>query len=186
MRKAFIYTCVALAFASCDKVKELANINRDLTYSETISIPSLPGDIDTLPPGGISAYFPGQGIATNSQAFIEEYQTSPNLINHVKLTKLATVSKEPAGGNFDFVDTLNVYLRADGLEEKLVAYKHGIPKGVSTIDLDCVSDINLKEYFLKDTMYLRFGGHFVGVPDSATKIELNSTFNLFANPLNEQ
>jgi hypothetical protein len=185
MKKTFIYACIALAFASCDKVKQLANINQNLTYTETISIPELPGGIDTLPPGGVAAYFPGQGIPTNSQDYLNQFGTTAALITHVKMTKLAAVITQPSGANFDFIDTINVYLSANGLDEKLVAYKHGISKGLTSIDLDCPSDINLKEYFLKDTMYLRFGGHFVGVPKSDSKIDLTSTFNLLANPLNK-
>ena len=184
MKKAFLFACVAIAFASCDKVKELANINQNLTYSESVTIPELPGGIDTLPPGGITAYFPGQGVETKSQEYLGQFNTDASLITHVKLTELLAVIAQPPGGNFDFIDSINVYLTADGMEEKLVAYKHGIPKGTSNLSLDCATDINLKEYFLKDMMYLRFGGHFVGVPDSSCKIDLTYTFNLLANPLN--
>ncbi len=185
MRKAIIYTCLALAFASCDKVKNLANINQNLTYTESIDIPSLPGNIDTLPPGGVTAYFPGQGIPTNSQAYLNQFNTKPSLITHVKLTKLQAVMQQPQGGNFDFIDSISVYLSAQGLDEKLVAYKYGIPKGTTTLDLECQPDLNIKEYFLKDTMYLRFGGHFVSVPAANSKIDLTSVFNLLANPLND-
>ena len=90
--------------------------------------------------------------------------------------------KEPSGSNFDFMDTIRVYVSAQGLEEKLAAKKYGIPKGQQTLELDC-EDVNLKEYFIKDTMYIRFGGHFTGVPDSNAKIELTPTFNMLANPL---
>ncbi len=127
-------------------------------------------------------YFPGKGIPTNSAQYMKDYKTSGELINFVKLTKLTANIQEPQNGNFDFVDTIQVFLKADGLEEKLVAYKYGIPKGQSSVDLDR-ADVDLKQYFLKDTMFLRFGGHFVGVPAAASKVELNTTFNLDANPL---
>lgn len=184
MKKAYVFIALAtLAFASCDKITELADINTNIDYKETVNLPALPGNIDTLPPGGLTAYFPGQGFATNSDQYVSEKGTSPNLVKHVKLTKLSTSVKDPASGNFDFVDTLQVFLFAKGMEEKLVAYKYNVPKGQSKIDLDCVADLNLKDYFLKDSMFLRFGGHFVSVPDSTSKIELATTFNMLANPL---
>ena len=186
MKKAdLVAGALTLVAVACNKIEDLANISKDFTYTEVVDVPSitgLPSVIDSLPQGGISADAPVMPMETNSAQYISESGSSANLVQHVKLVKFVTTMKEPSGSNFDFMDTIRVYVSAQGLEEKLAAKKYGIPKGQQTLELDC-EDVNLKEYFIKDTMYIRFGGHFTGVPDSNAKIELTPTFNMLANPL---
>jgi hypothetical protein len=184
MKKAYLLAVAVFAFVGCEKIKELADININLDYKETVDIPALPGGIDTIPPGtGVSAYFPGKGFATNSQQYLNQNKTNAELVKHVKLTKLSAVMQQPTSANFDFIDTLRIYMYSKDLEEKLVAYKYGVPKGQTSLEMDLVQDLNMKDYFLKDSMFVRFGGHFVGIPDSNSKVELSTTFNLLANPL---
>lgn len=186
-RTYLLLALLALGAASCDKVKHLGDISRDLTYTENVDLPSVPGlptGVDTLPPGGLTAFAPSIPMATNSKQYISESGSTSDLVKHVILTKFSATITQPPGKNFDFIDTLLMYVSAPGLDKKLVAHKYGVPKGQQKVDLDCDS-VNLKEYFIKDTMYIDFGGHFIGVPDSASKVELSATFNMLANPLAE-
>lgn len=167
----------------CKKLKKLANIKLNFPYSNTIDVPGIPGGLLVAPPGGITADLPAFPVATNSQKYVTESGTNAEKIIHVKLTELKGEILAPSTQDFNYVDTLRVYLSAKGLPEQLAAYKYGIEKGQRTLNLQ-LSDINLKNYFLKDTMYFRVSGHFINVPDSATKMKVSSVFNMLANPLN--
>jgi hypothetical protein len=187
MKKYYLILALAAAgITSCDKLKTLGDISRDFTYTEKVDMPSVPGlpaGVDSLPAGGYTGYLPSRAVATNSKQHIGESGSTPDLVKHVKLTKFAAAIYQPAGANFDFTDTVRMYISAQGLEEKLAAYKYGVPKGTQNLELDVTPDVNLKDYFVKDSIYIRFGGHFVGTPDSATKLELTTTLNMLANPL---
>ncbi len=172
-----------LSFTSCDKLKHLTDINKDIEYKETVDLPGIPGGDTVVPAGGLAADLPAYSIATNSKQYLAEYNTDAKLVTHVKLKSLTATLLQPSSQNFNFLDTLRLYVSATGQPEKLAAYKYGIAKGQNTIEMDVV-DFNLKEYFLQDSMYFRINGHFNGIPDSTSKIELKSVFNLLANPLN--
>jgi hypothetical protein len=183
-----ILAFVAIGAVSCEKISNItdfANISKDFTYKETIEVPKvegLPEDLGPLPNGGMTAYLPPMAFATNSKQYVSESGSAVDLVKEVKLKQLSASIIQPADKNFDFLDTLRVYASAPGLEEKLVAYKYGVPKGLQKLDLD-LEPVNMKEYFLKDTMYVRFGGHFNSVPSTESKIELSSVYNMIANPL---
>lgn len=175
-----------VAFTGCDKIKDLTNITKELEYGAAIEVPGVPGLPDTvtkLPPGGVSGDFPTFKEATNSEQTMKEYNTNADLVTSVNLTKLNLTMNAPEGQTFDYVDTLRVYITATGMSEKLLGYKYGIPKGQKSVDLDR-EDVNIKEYFLKDSIGFRVNGHFVEVPLDGANMELKSTFTLLANPLN--
>lgn len=183
MKKAALLLLAGATIVGCNKLKKLAEINVNFPYSNTVDLPGVPGGTQVIPPGGISADMPTYATATNSKVYVNQYGTAPDKVISVKLTQLKAEIVQPSSQTFDYIDTIRVYMSATGLPEQLAAYKYGIAKGQTTLNLDC-ADVNLKEYYLKDTMYFRVNGHFVGIPDSATKIKLSSTFNMRANPLN--
>lgn len=186
MRKSYlILAIVAIASVGCQKIISLANISKDFTYAKTVDVPAikeLPEDIGPLPEGGMTAYSPLMPLATNSEEQVSQSGSAINLVKEVKLKQMSVAISKPAGQTFDFMDTVRLFISAPGLEEKLVAFKYGVPKGQQKLDLDCEA-INLREYFIQDTMYVRFGGHFNAVPATESQLELNSTFNMLANPL---
>lgn len=186
MKKYYLVLALGVTgLMSCEKLENLGDISRDFTYSETVDmpeVPQLPAGMDTLPAGGYTGYVPAMAMATNSKQYVGESGSTADLVKHAKMIKISANMLQPGGANFDFMDTVRMYVSAQGLEEKLIGYKYGIPKGTQQLDLD-VDSVNLKEYFLKDTMYVRFGGHFVGVPDSNTRLDLKTTINMLANPI---
>lgn len=184
MRKILLVAAMLLSGCDgCDKVKQLANINKDIEYKETVDLPGLPGGDTVVPAGGISADLPRYAMATNSAEYLKQYNTSPNLVTHVKLKSLGMTIVAPDAQYFNFLDSVRLFVNAPGLPEQLAAYKYNIAKGMKTVDMD-VADLNLKEYFLKDSMYFRINAHFTGIPDDSTKLEIKSVFNILANPLN--
>jgi hypothetical protein len=184
MKKAYLFLAAfALFAASCDKIANLTDIEKDLSFNEIVDVPGKPVDVDTVLPGiPVIADLPKMAFATNSKDFLESNGSvaTSEYVHHVKLTKFTASIDMPQNGNFDWTDSIYVYISASGLNEVLAASKT-ISKGQNSVDLNC-KDIDLKEYFLKDSMYVRFGGRFVDLPQEG-KIRIQPTFNIKANPL---
>ena len=170
------------ALAGCKKFTQLANIDRNIPYSYQLEVPEIPGGI-FIPPGGFKYSLSTYGFATNSDEYVNEAGSREDLIVHVKLSDLLLRMQQPDTATFDFVDTIRMYISADGIPEQLAAYKYGITDGVDSVALDVV-DADLKEYFKKDSMYLRLEGHFLDLPPKNAKMDVNTVFSLRANPLN--
>jgi hypothetical protein len=182
MKKLVFVAAASIVFMSCIKGVDLGSIAHDIEQTNTITMPEMPGGVDTLPAEGITLYAPTKTVETNVEENMKTYNTSTDKVSSVKLTKFSSKAILPEGAKFDFMDTVNVYLSADGMEEKLIAYHYGVPADPSNVEFTC-PDLEIKDYFLKETMNIRFGGHFIKVPASNTQLELKSTFKLVANPL---
>lgn len=174
-----------ILFMGCSKIKDLANLGVDIPYSQTITLPDNVWDTTTLGPlplSGVPISLPVQGEATNSATYISQYNTSTDKIVSLNLKSLNLTINQPAGANFDFLDSVSIYISATGLPNALLAYKGSIAKGLTTVSLD-TTNLDLKPYFLKDTMYLQTNAVFRQVPPSNASINLNSTFHMIYNPL---
>lgn len=173
---------LAVTFTDCKKIKELAEINQDFPYNEEVEIP-FGSSTGTPLPVGMPVSLPPYSFATNYESFLNQYNTSSSKVIHVKLKSLSMRVTYPATQNMDFLDTVRVYVSGTGLPEKLAAYKYPVPKGVQFLDLDII-DQNIKEYFLRDSMFVRLTGFANALPAANTKMDLAVKFNLRANPLN--
>jgi len=187
MKKMMLMAGIVLIGSSmaCNKVKQLANINVNIPYSSQITIPLFAGDSAgiALPPGGATLPFPVLPVATNSQQYLSEYNTSSSKILDVDLNSLAMQILSPASQNFNFLDTIQVYISANSQPEMLVAYMYNIPKGLTTLNLITNTGVNLKNYFVQDTIYFRLNAHINAIPASGTQLNIASVFHLLANPL---
>lgn len=186
MKKALFITLVmSTVFLGCDKFKDSIVVNKDIEYNSSLDVegvPGMPDSITELPNGGVNADFPKVTNATNSAQYMEDYNTSSDLISSLIVSKMSLDMSQPEGQNFDYLDTVRVYVSATGLDEKLLGHKYGIPKGTKLLDLDR-SDMSLKEYFLKDSIHFRISAHFIDIPMDGAKMELKTVFSLVANPL---
>ena len=171
-------------FSGCSKVKSLANINFDIPYNQQISVPSSGYAYGTpLPAGGVLLPFPAVPVPTNSKQYIEQYHTSTDKILNVNLKSTSLQIVSPAGQNFDYLDNIEVYVATGSQPEILLASQSNIAKGLTTLDLTTSTNINLKEYFLADTLYFRMNAHINAVPAIGEQLMLSSVFHVLANPL---
>ncbi len=187
MKKMMILSVIAISavFASCNKVTQLANINVDIPYNQQVSVPQIPGAIYgiPLPPGGATLNFPAVPVATNSQDYIAQNKTSIEKVVNVYLKSLAIQILSPANQNFDFLDNIQVYISSKSQPERIIADQYNIPKGQTTLNLATSTDVNLKNYFIEDTIYFRLNAHINAVPISGTQLNIASVFHMLANPL---
>ena len=183
--KKIIFLAVAVLIATgCNKVKQLANINVDIPYTAQVNVPTVAGDTAgvALPGDGISLPFPIISFATNSQQYLTEYNTSSSKILNVDLQSIA-LQLLTANQNFDFLDSIQIYLSANAQPEMLVAWEYNVPKGQTQLNLTTNTSVNLKNYFIQDTIYFRLQAHINAIPATGTQLNIASVFHLLANPL---
>ena len=185
MKKFLFFTVTALSALAfgCNKIKSIANINVDIPYNTQVSVPQIPGDTYGVPIPGTVVVFPTVSAPTNSQQYLNQYHTSSSNIVQIDLKSLFMQILSPATQNFDFLDTVQLYMSAPMLPEVLMAYQYNIPKGSTTLNLTTITEVDMKSYFLADTMYLRMRTYINAVPASGTQLNIATTFHMIANPL---
>jgi len=144
MKNFIIVLLVSSFLISCEAVDSLTKFN--LEYNETVKIPATLGinlPIDILTPD----------IETNSESTFSINNTRKDLIEDVKLSELTLTLTSPSDGDFSFLESIQVLISADGLEEQQVAWLDEVP-AEKTIQLN-MSNLNLQEYIKKDAFALR-------------------------------
>ncbi len=176
---------VLVAFAACQKVKNLANISFNVPYSQTISVPGVPGYLYgiSLPDGGLDLPFPAVTVATNARQYFDQYHASSKNVVSVYLSSLDMQVIAPPNQFFDFLDSIQLFISTETQPEVLVAYEYNIPKFQKEIILSVVPGLNLKDYFVQDSMTVRLNAHVNAVPASGTQLQISGQFRCTANPL---
>lgn len=139
--------CLTLLLVSgCKKGNKLTQFKMD--YNETIVVPSstgisLPFDIVT------------PERETNAESTFQINDTRKDLIEEIKLTETKLKVTSPEGEDFSFLESISVYLAAEGLDEIRIAWNDNVPDdGATSLSLT-VTDTDLKEYIKKDKFVLR-------------------------------
>ncbi len=172
---------------SCIKINPISNlnINVNIPYTQQVTVPQVAGDTFgvALPGSGISLSLPTVPFATNSQQYISQYNTAANKIQEVDLDSFAMQVLSPGSQNFDFLDSVQLYLSAPSQPEVLVAYNYDIARGQTTLNLNTITSVDLKSYFIQDTIYLRINTHINAIPATGTQLNTNTVFHMLANLL---
>ena len=140
---------IGLLNNSCKKVDELTHFNKSFDFTETL--PPFP-IINEEP---LAIPFP---VETNSAETFDEYNTSPDLIEEVKLTEASLQILTPMGANFSFLKSVSFYLDDDDangdFEKVLIATKENISNDIgATIDLEIV-DQDLSDFIVKEDVII--------------------------------
>lgn len=133
--------------SSCKKIDEWTKFTK--SFDEEFTLPfvlNTSGDVIPLP-----AYL----IETNSAATFDEYNTSPDLIEEVKLTDASLQITAPSDVDFNFLESISFYLSADGVTEVLIASKENIPTDIGqTLVLEPVEQ-DLSAFLVKEEITIR-------------------------------
>lgn len=147
MRKLSVLLLISLFtfIGACKKdgitVKFKLNYDVDFTI-ESGNILNLPFDLVT------------PEITTNSEGEFAANDTRKDKIEEIYMTKLDLQITAPENETFSFLKHLYIYISADGLEEKRIAYKENIDNNTDFISMD-LDDVDLTEYIKKDSYSLR-------------------------------
>lgn len=140
---------LALIVIMCGGCEQLSRLTQfDLTYDETVVVPSsmsmaLPFDVAT------------PDVETNSESQFSVNKTQTDLIEAISLKELKLTLKAPENGDFSFLEAVHVFIAADGLPEKEIAWKTKIP---DTIGKELVLDVtqaDVMEYIKQTKFSLR-------------------------------
>lgn len=173
-----------IGLTACKKLTSLADIQFNVPYTDTVEVNGLEGNPVVPSVGGIRASIPPIAVPTNSEENIRKSNTSAELIKEVKIGELSMSILQPGTLTFDIVDSIWLYMRASGLPDVLAAYSYDVPQGLRTLDLT-TSDENIRDYFLKDTVFFRIEGRFYNAPDSNSVFSITTRFDAVANPLEQ-
>jgi len=187
MKRPILIALVGFAtiLAGCSKIKQLANINVDIPYSTQVTVPQVQGYTAgvALPAGGLELPTVTVAFATNSQTYLSQYGTAANMVTDVYLKSLVIQIQAPTNQNFNFLDNVQVYMSTATLPQVLVASESNIPEGSTTLNLTTNTDVDLKTYFVQDTIYLTMAAHVNAIPAAGEQLNISSVFHLTANPL---
>jgi hypothetical protein len=146
LRNIILAMCFLGFSISCKRFDEFTQF--ELNYKQSITIPS--SSIIDLP---INVMTPE--VESNSESEFAINDTRKDLIEEIILTKLTLNLTSPSDGNFNFLNKIDIFIRADGVDESLIAYKQNIqPAGNKSIELETV-DTDLQDYIKKDRFVLR-------------------------------
>ncbi|MFS4468680.1 hypothetical protein [Maribacter sp. 2210JD10-5] len=167
MKKSLAFLSIAILFFNCDKLSELTKF--DIEYSQRATIPAstgidLPFDIFT------------PATETNSESEFESNDTRKDLIEEIRLTALELVLISPEDADFSFLESITIFISAEGLDEVQIASAADVSEMVGNTLLLDVSDMDLKEYIKKDSYSLRINTVTDEVLGTDHQIEINSTF----------
>lgn len=135
----------SLGVYSCKKLDKLTQFYLD--YNSTFTVPANSGI--NLP---LDLFTPD--ITTNYEEKFSANDTRKDMVDEIKVDNISITVKSPQGAKLDFLKSIHVFISADGLAEKEVAWKDNIADGLTSLDLEHTGD-NLKDYILKDKIKLR-------------------------------
>lgn len=131
----------------CKKYKQYTDF--DLNYTQNVTIPASGGllnaPIDIVSPN----------MTTETDSKYDNNGTAAKLVDNVTLTKLSLTVNSPSQANFDFLNSVEIYLSSPSQHEVLVAYIYDVPEtGLRSLNLTC-RDENLKAALQDDSYKVR-------------------------------
>ncbi len=142
----FIIINIFIFISSCHLDEKIAF---DLDFNSEATIPSIIG-ID------LPIEIPIPAIPTNINNKLESLNSKKEYLNTAKLKELTIKALDPQDQSFNFLKDIEVFIKAEGLEEIKIAEKHDIPDDIGNeLDLEVKKDKDLSEYIKKDKFNLR-------------------------------
>lgn len=146
MKRILILSSLLLLFSVCGCKTKFTQFFMD--YNSSATIPSttpvdLPFDVST----------PDQ--TTNSSYEFEINDTRKENIEKITLDDLKITITDPEGETFSFLKDMSVYISADGIPEKLIAYKYDIDNSIGA-ELKCdETKEDLQAYIKAESFVIR-------------------------------
>ncbi|WP_252732419.1 MULTISPECIES: hypothetical protein [Cellulophaga] len=162
-----------LVFSSCDKLDELTKF--DIDYDSHVTIES--STVVDLP---FDVYTPD--METNSESEFEVNDTRKDLIEEILLKEITLTITSPETADFSFLESIEVYIDVEDLDEILIASKSEIDGTESVLELD-LTDIDIQEYIKKDSFVLRMNTVTDEVMSQDHEIDVHSVFAVDAKIL---
>jgi len=140
-----LFTLLFVLFG-CKIIDELTHF--DIEYNYTFTLLSFGGlnpnlDINT------------NDIENDTESTFEINDTRKDLVEKATLKKFNVTILEPTDAKFTFINKVEIFVKTDELEEKLIAWKENIPSDIGNyLELETTSN-DLKRYLTSDAIRVR-------------------------------
>jgi hypothetical protein len=172
------YLLIPLLFVvnGCKIIDELTQF--EMEYNESIVIPSSTGiniPLDVFTPD----------IESNAESTFAVNNTNKDLIEEIILTQLDLTLTSPSNGDFSFLNSIEIYISAEGLEDVKIAWKYDIASDVGNyIDLETTNQ-DIKEFIKKEEFVLKTTTVTDELLSSDHQINIHSIFYVDAKILGQ-
>lgn len=168
----FLITFLTLTAVACDSIDDLLTfyINEEATIV-----------VESNFPIGLAAFDPVQ-VPTNSEETFKNNKTRAELVKDVTLNKLTLSIAESEGSNFDFLQSIEIYISAEGVNEVKIAYLEEVPKSVKSLDLK-LTNAKLDEYLKKDKYTIQTKAVLRNSVARDIKVNAAMRFKVTADPI---
>ncbi|AHJ99613.1 hypothetical protein [Hymenobacter swuensis] len=176
MKKILFLAPVLLVVAflsSCDKIADLLTFY--IEDSQSVKIAS------NFPIGQVVPLTP-ISVPTRSDEKFKNENTSANLVKDVKLDRLTLTITDPNAENFDFLQSISIYISTNSNDRILLASLDNVPTGVSTLQLTPTKE--KLDTYVKASSYTLSTEARIRKPISRDiTIRTDSRFKVTADPL---
>lgn len=143
-----ILLILIFTFYGCKLIDELTHF--DIEYNYTFTLPALGVGIN-LDNFNIES----PDVENDTESTFAINNTRKNLVESATLKKFNVTILEPTDAKFTFLNKIEIFVKAEGLDEKLIAWKDNIPNNIGNyLELETTSS-DLKKYLTSDAIRVR-------------------------------
>lgn len=164
---------VLVLLTSCKKIDELLTFY--IEDSQSVKIAS------NFPIGQVVPLTP-IAVPTRSDEKFKNENTSANLVKDVKLDRLTLTITDPNAENFDFLQSISLYISTDSNDRILLASLDNVPTGVTTLQLTPTTQ-KLDKYVKASSYTLSTEARIRRPISRDITIRTDSRFKVTADPL---
>ncbi len=146
LKYSFLIVLCVFLLTSCKLIDGCTQF--DVKYSSTVKLPQ---DLDINKSEDV---YPSE-IEANLKAEVEDAGSSMDKIESVELTNLKLRITSPTGKDFKFLNSVALYMDAEGLEEIKVAWLDDVPVTIEDAMALETSSADLTNYLVKEVVTLR-------------------------------
>jgi hypothetical protein len=165
-----------LGLSSCkDQFDSLALFTLSYTQDMTIesnTIIQLPIDIVTPP------------IESNSETEFKNENTRKDLVKSIFIESLTVEIINPSSADFSFLENIALYISAEGLEKKKIAWKEPVPESNSNVLHPDITTEDLQAYIKADKFKLELNATTDEIISQDHDIRVFSEFKVTASLIN--
>ncbi|MDY7394434.1 hypothetical protein UMM65_04215 [Aureibaculum sp. 2210JD6-5] len=166
-RHFFILILAVVSVISCDQIDNLTKFTMD--YDSSMTIPSSTGI-------NLPFVLNTPEMESNSESEFESNNTHKDLIEDIRLRVLKLTLTSPENEDFSFLESIKIFIVADGLQELEIAYNEDVASSAGKVlDLKTI-DVDIKDYIKKDKFSLRVKAVTDEVITTDHHIDIHSEF----------
>jgi hypothetical protein len=169
----FLLAICIVAVSSCGKI---GNVTFYEEFNQSQNIPAF-----TLPVAATDS-ITSPDIATNVESQLQQNNTSPNLVQSVKLQTMTLTITTPPGQSFAYLQNIQVFILTDSIAPAEIASQYNISTTSDTLNMT-IDNTELKLYLLTNSFKLKFVVTSRAASAPATTINAYMKFKFVANVL---